>query len=158
MKPIVTLAAAAAMTFAAQASPVTPSEAEDVLEAYGATLQGTSVASETAHTIDAEIDGVNITVRLGNCDDTDQCGYVMFFSTFDLGDTATDETLARTNAYNDSYPFGRAFVIPAQEGGSDVVGIDYVIDLSGEAEMNTEDVSRFQEVLSSYITHWTNTQ
>lgn len=158
MKSTATLAAASLLAFAAQAEPVTPSAAEDVLEAYGAELQASSVASDSAHTIDARIDDVNITVRLGNCDDADACSYAMFFSTFDLGATDMSQALARTNSYNDSYPFGRAFVIPAEDGGSVVIGIDYVIDLSGEAVLDQEDVTRFKEVLSSYITHWSNSQ
>lgn len=82
----------------------------------------------------------------------------MMFSTFDLGQTADADTLVRTNSYNDSYPFGRAFVVPSGEEGNDLVGIDYVIDLSGEAVLDAGDIAQFQEVLQSYIAHWTTEQ
>lgn len=156
MRFAIALSAAATLGLAAQAGPVTPSEAETVLESYGATLTGSAGVGDTAHTIDATLDGVNITVRLGNCGEDGRCGYAMFFSTFDLGQPADLQTLARTNAYNDSYPFGRAFVIPSEDGQSDVVGIDYVIDLQGDSALETSDVGRFAEVLSSYVNHWTS--
>lgn len=155
MRFAIALSAGATVALTAQAAPVSPSEAEDVLEAYGATLTASSGAGENAHTIDATIEGVNITVRLGSCGEDGRCGYAMFFSTFDLGQPADLQTLARTNAYNDSYPFGRAFVIPSEDGSSDVVGIDYVIDLTGDASLDADDVARFAEVLSSYVNHWT---
>ncbi|MGB3625007.1 MAG: hypothetical protein WA989_04215, partial [Henriciella sp.] len=69
----------------ATAGPVSPSEAEDVLEAFGATLTASTAAGEAAHTIDAKLGDLNMTVRLGGCDDTPTCQYAMMFATFDLG-------------------------------------------------------------------------
>lgn len=147
---------AACLTFAAAADPISPSEAEDVLETYGATLASSTAAGDSAHTIDAKLGDLNMTVRLGGCDETLTCQFAMMFATFDLGAPADEQTLIKTNSYNDSYPFGRAFIIPSEDGQSDAVGVDYIIDLSGEANFDGRDVARFQEILNSYISHWTS--
>ncbi len=152
---LLAIAAAASVSFAAHATPISPSQAEDVIESAGATLTGSQPAGEGSHTIDASLGEVNITVRLGNCAEDDTCGYAMMFSTFDLGQAADANTLAKSNSYNDSYPFGRAFVVPSEDEGGDLVGIDYVIDLSGEAELDAGDIAQFEQVLKSYIAHWT---
>ncbi|WP_084395766.1 YbjN domain-containing protein [Henriciella aquimarina] len=156
MRTLIASLAAAGFAFAAQAAPITPSQAEDVVEAAGATLSASEGVGEDAHVIDAKFADMdlNFSVRLGNCDEMDQCGYAMLFSTFELEQAASSETLAKTNSYNDSYPFGRAFVIPGSEGAGDIVGIDYVIDLSEEAALNPGDIERFKEILNSYFTHW----
>lgn len=158
MKREILILAAGLTALAAHADPITPSQAEDVIEAAGATLSASEASGEFSHAIDARIGDVNITVRLGGCDaDTGLCNYAMMFSTFDLGQKANEQTLFKTNSYNDSYPFGRAFVIPGQDDSGDIVGVDYVIDLSGEASLDPEDIGMFQEILSSYVTHWTGT-
>lgn len=156
MKTALFVTAAAMMAAKAHAGPISPSAAEDVIESYGATLTSSAAAGDSAHTIDAKLGDLNMTVRLGGCDETLTCQYAMMFATFDLGAPADEQTLIKTNSYNDSYPFGRAFIIPSQDGQSDAVGIDYVVDLSNETEFDPGDISRFQEILNSYIAHWTS--
>lgn len=160
MRTLFFLAAVTLPAFAASATPVTPNEAEDIIETYGASLIGSSPAGDNAHVIDAKFDTLNFSVRLGDCDAADQCSYAMMFATFDLGQKASAGTLEKTNAYNDSYPFGRAFVIPSgtEPDASDAVGVDYVVDLSNETEFDNEDIARFETVLSTYISHWTDDQ
>lgn len=149
--------AAATMALAAHAGPITPSQAEDVIEAAGGTLSESRAAGDDSHVIDAKFEDANLnfSIRLGDCDDTGACKYAMMFATFDLGEAATTDTLVKSNAYNDSYPFGRAFVIPGEEEAGDVVGIDYVLDLSSEATLDTGDMALFKDILNSYFTHWT---
>ncbi|MEM5517858.1 YbjN domain-containing protein [Henriciella sp. AS95] len=154
MKTALLLASAAFLGMTATAQPMTASDAEDVLTNYGATLTSSTAVGEDAHTIDAQIDDINMTVRLGGCDADALCSYAMMFATFDLGAAADQSTLEKTNGYNDSFPFGRAFVIPGEDG-EDIVGIDYVIDISSDANLDGADIARFEEILNSYITHWT---
>lgn len=154
MKTAFLLAATTIIGLAAAAKPITPSQAEDLLADYGANLSASTAVGEDAHTIDAQIGDINMTVRLGGCDENGFCNYAMMFATFDLGSAADETTLMKTNGYNDSFPFGRAFVVPGDDG-NDIVGIDYVVDISSEANLDATDIARFEEILSSYINHWT---
>ena len=147
--------AAALLGQTAIAAPVSTDEAEGVIVDYGAEFESDWVESGGATKVDIRMNDINATVRLGNCGDDGRCGYVMMFATFDLGVPADKEVFDKTNFYNDSYPFGRAFILDNEdEAASDIVGIDYTVDLSNEANFDTDDLETFKSVLDAYVAHW----
>lgn len=157
MKAMTCALAAISLATAASAQPITPKLAEKIVGDFGANILETRAGSDSAHVIDAESDGTNISVRLGDCDAETYCSYVMMFATFDLGGPVDEAALQKTNGYNDSHSYGRAFAIPGLDSNG-VVGIDYVIDISGDANFDTADLERFKSVLAAYITYWTTSQ
>ena len=159
MKPVLFGLAAAAMAFGANAQPVTPDEAAAVIEASDATIAGSNAVDEQSYIIDANWADLNMSfsVRLGNCSEEGACGYAMMFATFQLGEENWESLLRKANSYNDSYPLGRAFVIPGQDGRPMAVGVDYSIDLTGDASFDGSDVSMFRDILTSFVEHWTGT-
>ena len=73
-----------------------------------------------------------------------------------------DDSTARVDAtrngynftdYNDSYPFGRAFLIGDPDTEGYMVGIDYSISLADENDYGQQEVSLFFIILDSFITH-----
>ena len=154
MKALYAMAAAACLPLAAQAGPVTPSDVEAVLEAYGAEIA--SSTGQDAHVINARLNDRSMYVRLDECDQFDECGIVVMFTAFEIDGDIDEETLLKTNRYNDSFPIGRAFVFPAEDGDGNLVGIDYVIDVSGESVIDGGDVQRFEQAVNTYVKHWVN--
>ncbi|MEQ8556710.1 MAG: hypothetical protein RIB03_00200 [Henriciella sp.] len=157
MKAVYAIAAAACLPMVAQAGPVTPSEVEMVLEDYGATVASSQGVGENAHVINAKLDDLAMYVRLDECDSFDECGLVVLFTAFEIEDEIDAETLQKTNRYNDSYPIGRAFVYPSEAGGN-MIGIDYVIDVSGESVIDSGDLQRFERAVRAYVDHWTSNE
>ena len=158
MKALYAMAAAACLPLAAQAGPVTPNDVEFALEDYGAEITGSEAIGENAHVIYAELSDMPVYVRLGECDQFDECGIVVMFAAFDIEDEIDEATLKKTNRYNDSYPIGRAFIFPSEDGARNVVGIDYVIDVSGESVIDGGDIQRFDRAVQSYVRYWTQEQ
>ena len=156
MKALYAMAAAACLPLAAQAGPVTPSDVEAVLEAYGAEIASSTGVGQDAHVINARLNDRSIYVRLDECDKFNECGIVVMFTAFEIDGDIDEETLLKTNRYNDSFPIGRAFVFPAENGGGNLVGIDYVIDVSGESVIDGGDVQRFEQAVNTYVKHWLN--
>lgn len=154
MKALYAIAAAACLPLAAEAGPVTPSEVETVLEEYGAEISGSQGVGETAHVINARLNERSMYVRLMECDKFNECGMVVMFTAFEIDGEINEQTLLKTNRYNDSYPIGRAFIFPAEDGGGNLVGIDYVIDVSGESVVDGGDVQRFEQAVNTYVSHW----
>ena len=159
MKYALLAAAAIALPFCAQAKPISTASADGILTQSGLPVEGGWSTSGTARLRDTRTGDIRMTVRLGNCDESDTCQFVMLFATFDLGVPATLEDFRRTNHYNDSHPLGRAFLIEGkgEEDGA-IAGIDYVIDLSGDAEFDPADIEMFQTIVATYINHWTENQ
>ena len=155
MRVLMAAAASILVSAAAEAGPVTPAQVETVLQDYGATLNNSRSVSDTAHVIKAEVDERSVHVRLDECNEANQCGVVIMFTAFGLDREIDEATLRKTNQYNDSYPIGRAFVFPESEGDGNLVGIDYVIDVSGEAVVDNGDLKRFDEAVDAYVDYWT---
>ena len=154
MKALYAIAAAACLPLAAQAGPVTPNQVETVLENYGAEISGSMGVGDNAHVINGRLNNRSMYVRLDECDQFDECGIVVMFTAFEIDGEIDEETLLKTNRYNDSFPIGRAFVFPAENGGGNLVGIDYVIDVSGESVIDGGDVQRFEQAVNTYVKHW----
>lgn len=155
MKAFPLLAGAALFGICAHAMPITPLQAITVMERSGAAVEPAEAIGSDAHRINVKIGEYNATVRLGNCDEEDRCSYAMMFATFNLGRTADEAVLTKTNHYNDSFPFGRAFVLKGNDETGDVVGVDYAIDISSDASFDATDLARFEEILAAFVDHWT---
>ena len=159
MKALYAIAAAACLPLTAQAGPVTPREVQFVLQDYGAEIVSSKRVSETAHMINARSNGRPMFVRLDECDKFDECGIVVLFTSFQIDKPIDEETLRKTNKFNDSYPIGRAFVFPEEAGDdpastSNLIGIDYVIDVSGESVVDGGDLQRFEKAVETYVRYW----
>ena len=137
---------------------MTPNDVEFALEDYGAAITGTEDVGEDAHVIYAELSDMPVYVRLMDCDQFDECGLVVMFAAFDIEEDIDEATLLKTNRYNDSHPIGRAFIFPSEDGDRNVVGIDYVIDVSGESVIDGGDIQRFDRAVQSYVRYWTRKQ
>lgn len=157
MKYALLALAATAATLSAQAAPITPEAAKAVVEASGATVNSEGSSGANAYVLDAHLPSknLNFSVRLGDCTDAGTCSYAMTFATFQIEETDWESLLKRVNAYNDSYPLGRAFVLPGADGQPLAVGIDYVENISDEATFDDSDLTAFQTILSNFIDHWT---
>lgn len=82
---------------------------------------GAPVATGTA-------DGVIFVVRAVDCSGRPQrCGQLVLFANFELRRPITDQDFRVVNSFNDGNKNGRAYVLE----GSDQIGVDYVIDLTG---------------------------
>jgi len=155
LKPaLISLAAVLALAPAALAAPITPEAAADVLRAAGDTDVVVNEASDSSVRIDASRDGIFYSVRLFGCDETSTCEGVMIFATYAEPGALDLSVYERNNLYNDSFPFGRGFLLPGDEGdGTYTIGLDYSIDLGGEAVFDNSDVELFFGALGAYVVH-----
>lgn len=154
MRVLTVAAASIVFAAAAEAGPVTPQQVETVLQDHGATLSGAQGISESAHLIKAELDDLTVHVRLDECDSSDRCGLVILYNAFETEEDIDEATLQKTNTFNDRYPIGRAFAFASEDGDTNLIGIDYVIDVSGEATLDSADLTRFEDAVDTYVRHW----
>jgi hypothetical protein len=155
LKPaLISLAAALTLAPAALAAPITPEAAAEVLRAAGDTEVTVNDAGDTAVRIDANRGGVFYSVRLFSCDEARSCVGVMIFATYAEPGALDLSVYERNNQYNDSFPFGRGFLLPGEEGdGTYTIGLDYSLDIGGEANFDNDDVDLFFGALDAYVTH-----
>lgn len=155
LKPfLISLAAAVALAPAALAAPTTPEAAAEVLRAAGDTDVNVTWVSETAARVDSNRGGIYYSARLFGCNETKACTGVMLFATYAEPGSLDLSVYERNNDYNDSYPFGRGFVLaPEEDDGTYTIGLDYSIDLTEEAEFGDDDVDLFFSLLDVYLSH-----
>jgi len=149
------LAATVALTTAlgAAAAPISPADAADMLTGYGSEFADITWLDEKTATIDGKMSEYFYTVRMMNCSAVRVCETVMIFATFEMGGAPGLESYLRTNEYNDSYPFGRAFVLDPEDEDTHILGVDYAIDVSGGHTFTGLDMDKFMAILSSYVDH-----
>jgi len=149
--------AASAAAFTAHAAPITPEAAKAAIEASGAIISDENAVGSDVYVIDASWadTNMNFSVRLGACTEAGSCSWVMTFATFQISPEGWEGLLQKANAYNDSYPFGRAFVLPDDNGAPMAVGIDYVVNIADEATFDGNDLEMFRTIVTSFIDHWT---
>jgi hypothetical protein len=151
--------AATATLFATTASavPATP----EAVEALLASMNTTDIVSETIDDTIVRIDGTrqgyNFTVRLMDCTEGTNCVSSMIFATFNMDTRPQLADFTSVNEYNDSYPFGRAFLIGDTETDGFLVGVDYAVSLSDENALGTDEVNLFFVILNSFVGHMQET-
>lgn len=155
LKPfLLSLAAAAALVPAALAAPMTPDEAARILREAGDTDVTVTWVSDRAARIDANRGGLYYSVRMFACDAQKACSGAMMFATFAEPGTLDLSVYERNNRYNDSYPYGRGFLLePAEPDGTYTIGFDYALDISEEASFGPDDVELFFGALGVYVSH-----
>lgn len=160
LKPVlISLAAALTLAPAALAKPMTPETAAAMMRDAGDTDVTINSTTETAFRIDAARDGVYYSVRLFGCDAQKACSGAMMFATFAEPGALNLSVYERNNEYNDSYPYGRGFLLPSNDGGATyTIGLDYAIDISGEAELGNDDIDLFFGILDAYVRHMESTE
>ena len=152
---IAALAAFAAST--ASAVPATPEAVEALLESMNTTDIVTETIDDTIVRIDATRQGYNFTVRLMDCTEGTNCVSSMIFATFNMDARPTLTDFTNVNEYNDSYPFGRAFLIGDTETDGYLVGVDYAVSLTDENTFGADEVNLFFVILNSFIAHMQET-
>lgn len=149
------LSAAAALVLAAPAMawPISPENAAKVLTNAGSEDAEVVWLSDEVARIDAKVDDFFYSVRMMNCTEDKTCGSAMLFATFTMEGAPDMAMYEKTNLYNDSYPFGRAFILdePGSEGYT--VGVDYTVDLRNEHNLDAEDLGLFRDILPAYTGH-----
>jgi len=160
LKPVlISLAAALTLAPAALATPMTPEAAATIMRDAGDTDVVVNWVTESAARIDAARDGIYYSVRLFGCDEQKVCSGVMMFATYAEPGTLDLSVYERNNEYNDSYPYGRGFLLPSNDGdGTYTIGLDYAIDISGEAELGNDDIDLFFGILDAYVRHMESTE
>ena len=160
LKPVLlSLAAAALLAPVALAAPMTPEVAADVLRNAGDTDVTVTWVSDAAARIDSNREGIYYSVRLFGCDETKTCSGAMVFATYAEPGALDLSVYERNNQYNDSYPFGRGFLLPSENNdGTYTIGLDYTIDLSGEAVLDDGDIELFFGALDAYVSHMESTE
>ena len=94
-------------------------------------------------------DGVIFIVRAVDCEGEPQrCGQLVLFANFELRREANDEDFRVVNSFNDGNKNGRAYVLE----GSDQIGVDYVIDLTGgvTGEHISNRLGRWPGIISTF--------
>ncbi|KCZ51195.1 YbjN domain-containing protein [Hyphomonas pacifica] len=133
--------------------PIAPENAGKVLTNAGSEEVEVTWLGDDVARLDAKKGEYYYSVRLMNCDDSRTCSSAMFFSTFTMDGAPDFSMYERTNLYNDSYPFGRAFILPSGDDETYAVGVDYGIDLQNEHNFDEEDLNLFEEIIISYTSH-----
>lgn len=159
LKPVLTcLAAAAILVPAASATPMTPDAVAGVLRDAGDTDVNITWTTGTTARIDSNRSGTFYSVRLFGCNEQKACTGAMLFATYAEPGTLDLSVFERNNQYNDSYPFGRGFVLkPETADGTYTIGLDYSLDLNGETVLDNEDVELFFTLLDAYVAHMEST-
>ena len=160
LKPVlISLAAVLTLAPAALAAPVAPETAAEMMRNAGDTDVNVTWVSDGAARIDAARDGVYYSVRMFACDEAKLCSGAMVFATFAEPGSLDLSVYERNNAFNDSYPYGRGFLLTSkEEDGTYTIGLDYSIDLSAEAEFGSDDIELFFGILDAYVRHMESTE
>lgn len=152
-KPLALAISAACIASAAYADPASPDAVSDLLKGMDSSDVAVEWIEDTIARVDATRLGYNFTVRLMDCDETRTCRSSLTFATFDMDGTPDISAFQKINDYNDSYPFGRAFLIGAPDRQGYMVGIDYAISLADENNYGQQEVNLFFIILDSFIAH-----
>ena len=82
----------------------------------------------------------------------------MFFTVLDTGRAETLADYQRINYYNNGAIYGRAFVIPAKDGRTASIGVDYVADLTPAGHsIDQVNFSNFVGAMTSFLSLWSQT-
>jgi hypothetical protein len=155
IRALISLSLLALSPALSHAHPVTAETVEAVLADHGVTDitfypdEGDSIGSLEGLYPDLD---VGFSVRLLRCEDGPDCFTALFFANFDLERTPEASDYFDMNSYNDTYPFGRAYVYE-DEDGTAAIGVDYVVDLEDENVFGDNEVATFGVILSSFIDH-----
>ena len=152
-KPLAVAMSATCLAFAASANPASPDSVSGLLQGMDSTDVVIEWIDDSTARVDATRNGYNFTVRLMDCDESKKCKSSLTFATFDMDGTPDIGEFQKINDYNDSYPFGRAFLIGDPDTEGYMVGIDYSISLADENDYGQQEVSLFFIILDSFITH-----
>lgn len=145
-----------ALTSAAER--ITPQAAVDMLGTTGSEEIELTWLSEDAAQIDAKYESYFYSIRMTYCGDVSGCGAAIMFATFRMPGAPDLEMYRTINAYNDTTPFGRAFLLePGAEDDTYAVGVDYVLDLSNEGRLDRTDVEMFADILDTFVIHMSET-
>jgi hypothetical protein len=153
LKPLALAIAAASMAFTASATPGNPEAVAEMLRNSDSANVEIEWVDDTIARIDANRDGYNYSIRMMDCNADQYCVSNMIFATFDMDGSPALADYIKINEYNDSYPFGRAFLIGAPDEYGYVIGVDYTFMTSDENVLGKEEVDLFFVILDSFVTH-----
>lgn len=161
IRKLALIGAAFGLSLSASAVPTTSTDVARIFEANGITNIDADPAEGDTALVSGSIDlgagtPVNFTARIMRCEDGANCRTVLIFANFDLGREVRTNDYVAVNSYNDSYPYGRAYVFVDQDGMASV-GVDYVVDLEDENAFGENEVETFRIVVSSFIDHISTT-
>jgi len=157
LKSLAIAAIAALFAATASAAPATPEAVKALLESMDTTDIETERVDDAIVRIDATRQGYNFTVRLMDCNDGTNCVSAMIFATFNVDARPTLADFIDINEYNDSYPFGRAFLIGDTETDGYLIGVDYAFSMADENMFGASEVNLFFVILDSLIAHMQET-
>ncbi len=148
----------ASFALPAYAVPATVDEVMEILRDNGVeNLERDDSFDEFTHVYGSlkvgDDDPVVFTTRVMRCDQQDQCRTILMFANFDMGRPLEPSDYETVNGYNESYPFGRAYVFNDEEANEVTIGIDYVVDLEDENAFGTNEVNTFQIIIGSFFEH-----
>lgn len=150
------VALAAMMALPALAWPISPENAATILTRAGGEDVELTWLGDDAARLDAKQGDFKYSVRMMDCDEAKVCASAMIFATFEMSGAPDFAMYQKTNHFNDSFPFGRAFILPRPDQQSFALGVDYSLDLRNEANFDTEDMDKFMSILDDYIGHMSN--
>tara|TARA_R110000787_G_scaffold59109_1_gene134014 strand:+ start:4264 stop:4743 length:480 start_codon:yes stop_codon:yes gene_type:complete len=153
LKSLALAIAAASMVLTASADAGNPEAVAQMLRNSDSTNVGIEWVDDTIARIDASRDGYNYSIRMMDCNDAQYCVSNMIFATFDMVGAPGMADYMKINEYNDSYPFGRAFLIGSPDEDSYVIGVDYTFMTSDENVLGKEEVDLFFVILDSFVKH-----
>ena len=153
LKPLALAALSVSMVHAATAEPISPRDASKLLKDMGSTGVSIKWVNDETARIEATLKDYFFNVRLMNCNDEGLCASSMIFATFSMDGSPSFSEYQHINEYNDSYPFGRAFLLDSSDADEYVVGVDYSADISAENDFTEGDVDMFFVILNSFVTH-----
>jgi hypothetical protein len=153
LKPLALAIAAASMAFTASATPGNPEAVAEMLRNSDSANVEIEWVDDTIARIDANRDGYNYSIRMMDCNADQYCVSNMIFATFDMDGSPALADYIKINEYNDSYPFGRAFLIGGPDEDGYVIGVDYTFMTSDENVLGEEEVNLFFVVLDSFVKH-----
>ena len=138
----------------ANAEPITPEDARQLLASVDAETGDLPDEDGSVYVLDFRLNGLSQTLRLTDCEPDSGCKLAIIFATFDPpADVPPVQLLDAANRYNDSYPFGRAFVLPNNDGSVRAIGVDYSLDLRNETSLDAVDLNLFYQIVVAYTDH-----
>ena len=153
IRSALTAAACGLVALGTSATPVSPEDASSVLLAAGSETAEVTWLSEDIARIDGKYGDYFYSVRMMNCDSEAQCSTAMIFATFTMTGVPGLSTYEKINEYNDSLPFGRAFLLMSEVEDNYIVGVDYSLDLAHEHDLTKQDMELFMNILLQFTGH-----
>lgn len=137
-----------------QCRTITPEGARQLLASVDAEIGSLPDEDGSVYVLDYRLNGLSQTLRLTDCEPDIGCQVAIIFATFDPpADVPPVQLLDAANRYNDSYPFGRAFVLPNNDGSVRAIGVDYSLDLRNETSLDAVDLNLFYQIVVAYTDH-----